>query len=261
VLDTDATVSLLVQRPRETALLVDFDGSLSRIVDHPDDARPLPSAVSVLRDLTGLLGRVAVVSGRPVDFLAAHLRVPGLLLVGGYGIASLTDGARWTDPRATPYLPALEAAARDAEQQLPGILVERKGGLGVTLHWRMAAERAAEVQDVAAELASRYGLEAPQRGRKSVELRPPVPVDKGTAVDQLIEGYRVGAFAGDDIGDVAAFDSLARAVRDGRLEHSVRIGVLSPEAPPQLSGAVDTVVEGPDGLVALLEAVATAAHA
>jgi trehalose 6-phosphate phosphatase len=242
-------------------VLVDFDGSLSRIVDHPDDARPHPAALSVLRNLTGLLGRVAVVSGRPVDFLATHLSVPGIVLVGGYGIESLTDGVRWTDPRATPFLPALEAAARDAEQRLPGIFVERKGGLGVTLHWRMASERAAEVLTVAAELASRYGLEAPQRGRKSAELRPPVPVDKGTAVEQLVDGYRVAAFAGDDMGDLAAFDALARAAADGRLERTVRIGVLSPEAPSELCDAVDTVVEGPDGLVALLHAVAAAARA
>jgi trehalose 6-phosphate phosphatase len=160
-----------------------------------------------------------------------------------------------------PYLAALEAAARDAEPRLPGILVERKGGLGVTLHWRMASERAAEVQTVAAELASRYGLEAPQRGRKSVELRPPVPVDKGTAVERLVDGYRVAAFAGDDMGDLAAFDALARAARDGALERAVRIGVLSPEAPSQLCDAVDAVVEGPDGLVALLQAVAAGARA
>jgi trehalose 6-phosphate phosphatase len=258
VLDVDATVARLTHRPRDTAVLVDFDGSLARIVDHPDDARPLPAAVAVLRDLVEVMGRVAVVSGRPVDFLAAHVPIPGLSLVGQYGLDSFIDGVRLLDPRVAPYTASIEAAAAAAEERLPGIFVERKGGVSVTLHWRTASERAAEVQAVAADLAARYGLDAPKRGRKAVELRPPVPVDKGTAVERLIEGFRVGSFAGDDLGDVPAFAALARATGDGRLEESVRIGVLSPEAPPELRDEVDTVVDGPDGLVALFEAVVAA---
>ena len=61
MLDVDATVASLTQQPRETVLLVDFDGSLSRIVDHPGDARPLPAAVPVLTALVEIMGRVAIV--------------------------------------------------------------------------------------------------------------------------------------------------------------------------------------------------------
>jgi trehalose 6-phosphate phosphatase len=255
VLDVDATVALLTQQPRRTALLVDFDGSLSRIVAHPDDARPLPEVVIVLEALVGVLGRVGVVSGRPVDFLAEHLPVAGLTLVGQYGIESYADGVRTVDPRTKPYLDRIAEAAALAEARLPGIYVERKGETAITLHWRTASDRAEEVSGVAADLAAQFGLDAPQRGRKAVELRPPVPVDKGTVVAQLVAGFAVGAFAGDDLGDVPAFAALEQAADAGVIAHAVRIGVLSPEAPPELRASVDTVVEGPEGLLDLLTAV------
>jgi trehalose 6-phosphate phosphatase len=255
VLDVDATVALLAQQPRATVLLVDFDGSLSRIVDHPDDARPLPEVVSVLTALVAILGRVGVVSGRPVEFLAAHLPVPGLTLVGQYGLESYADGVLTVDPRTQPYLDRIAEAATRAETRLPGIYVERKGTTAITLHWRTASDRAEEVNAAASDLAAQFGLDAPQRGRKAVELRPPVPVDKGTVVAQLVAGFAVGAFAGDDLGDVPAFMALKRCVDTGQLERAVRIGVSSPEAPPELRAAVDLLVDGPEGLLALLTAV------
>ena len=92
MIDADATVAALTERPGATALLVDFDGSLAPIVDRAGDARPLPDAVPLLARLATGLGRVAIVSGRPVGFLARHLPVDGLALVGLYGMEYSIDG-------------------------------------------------------------------------------------------------------------------------------------------------------------------------
>ena len=237
-------------------LLFDFDGSLSSIVDHPGDARPLPGVVAVLERLSRRFGRVGIVSGRPVAFLAEHVPVAGLALVGQYGIESMIDGVVAVDARTAPYVAGVAAAAEAAEAQLPGIVVERKGTTAVTLHWRMASEREPEVVAVAVALADRYGLDVPHRGRKAVELRPPVPVDKGAAVVTLIDGFRVGAFAGDDLGDLPAFEALGDATRTGALEDAIRIGVTSAEMPVEFAGTVDAVVAGPTGLLELLELLA-----
>ena len=96
----------------------------------------------------------------------------------------------------------------------------------------------------------RYGL-ATLRTRMAVELRPPIAVDKGDAVRALVDGFEVGAFAGDDTGDLPAFAALARATPAcGTRSGSV---CTSEEAPPELPGAVDLMVDGPAGLVALLD--------
>jgi trehalose-6-phosphatase len=112
-------------------------------------------------------------------------------------------------------------------------------------------ERADEIRALADEMARRHGL-AQLPTRMAVELRPPVPLDKGSATRELVRGFDVGAFAGDDTGDLPAFAALARA----GLTHAVRIGVHSPEAPPELIEAVDLLVDGPAGLAALLGRVA-----
>jgi trehalose 6-phosphate phosphatase len=254
VLDTAAIIDALVEQPGATVILSDFDGSLSPIVERPDDAVALNAARDVLAALVGLVGRVGIVSGRPVEFLAEQLPIPGLVFAGLYGMELMVDGERRVDPAVLPFVDAVAAAADEADERLAGTIVERKAGVSVTLHWRTAPDRADEVVAVAAELAARHGL-AQLPTRFAVELRPPVEIDKGTAVDALIAGFRVAAFAGDDTGDLAAFATLGRAVADGRLARACRIGVHSPEMPEALPGAVDYLVDGPSGLVELLAAV------
>jgi trehalose 6-phosphate phosphatase len=250
-------IDALVEHPSQTVILSDYDGTLSPIVDRPDEAAPLADVIEVLGNLVGRFGRVGLVSGRPVEYLAAQVPVPGLVYAGLYGMEQMIAGERRIDPRVLPYLDAVAAAADEADQRLAGTIVERKAGVSVTLHWRTVPDRAAEVLGIAAELALRHGLRE-LHTRAAVELRPPVAIDKGTATDALIEGFSVAAFAGDDTGDLAAFHSLARAADEGRNARACRIGVQSAEMPEVLPAAVDCLVDGPGGLVALLRAVARA---
>ena len=83
--------------------------------------------------------------------------------------------------------------------------------------------------------------------------------DKGTAVERLVEGAANACFAGDDRGDLDAFAALTRLASEGRLEHAVRIAVGSAEAPPELVAQAELLVDGPAGLVSVLEELADAA--
>jgi trehalose 6-phosphate phosphatase len=254
VLDVAAIIDAIVERPGTTAILLDYDGSLAPIVDRPEDAVAFPGAIDALRRLVGRLGRVGLVSGRPVEFLARRVPVPELVLAGLYGMEVVVGGERRVSPLVLAYADVVESAAGEADARLPDFVVERKAGLSVTLHWRMAPDRAAEVLALADELARRHGL-AQWRTGFAVELRPPVAIDKGTAVNELTEGFAVAAFVGDDVGDLPAFDALARAQEVGRLLRAVRVGVRSPEMPEALPAAVDCLVDGPAGVVELLDAV------
>ena len=247
-----------VDDPARAALFVDFDGSLSPIVLDPASARPLPAARAALARLVPVLARVAVVSGRPAAFLRDALAIDGLDYAGTYGLERIVAGDVVLDERVRPYLDAIVQAADEAEAALPGLHVERKGQVAVTIHWRDQPERGDDATRWAAEAAPRLGLEAPLRGRMAVELRPPVPVDKGTTVAELSLGLHAAAFAGDDAGDLPAFAALHALVADGRLAHAVSIGVASDESPPEVRAA-DVVVEGPQGLAGLLDAIADAA--
>jgi trehalose 6-phosphate phosphatase len=247
-------------RPARAALFVDFDGSLSPIVLDPAKARPLPAALAALARLVPRLGTVAVVSGRPAAFLRDTLAIDGLDYVGTYGLERIVAGAVVLDERVRPYTDAVAQAADEAEAALPGLRVERKGEVAVTVHWRDQPERGGEAASWAAEAAPRLGLEAPMRGRMAVELRPPVPVDKGTTVADLARGMESAAFAGDDVGDLPAFTALRALVDAGTLAHAVSIGVTSDESPPEIHAA-DVVVDGPAGLAVVLDALADAISA
>jgi trehalose 6-phosphate phosphatase len=246
---------LFVEDPGSGALFVDFDGSLSPIVPDPARARALPAARDALARLVPVLGHVAVVSGRPVAFLVDALDIHGLGYVGAYGLERIVEGEVVVDERVRPWLDAVARVGDEAEVALPGLLVERKGAIAVTLHWRTQPERGAEAIEWAESAASRLGLDAPLRGRMAVELRPPVRVDKGTTVAELARGSAIAAFAGDDVGDLPAFDALHALADAGGLTRAVSIGVTSSESPPEVRAA-DVVVDGPSGLATLLDGLA-----
>jgi trehalose 6-phosphate phosphatase len=247
----------LAAQPDGAAVLVDFDGSISEIVENPGAARVLPAARAALATLAGRVALVGVVSGRPVEVLARAIDLPQVTLVGQYGLERLVEGRVVVDPRVEPYRPAIDVAAGDAERELPGLLVERKAGIAVTVHWRTAPDREAEAIAAVDRIGGRHGLRV-YATRMARELRPPVEVDKGTAVETLLDDVAAACFAGDDRGDLPAFAALERAVAEGRLDHAVRIGVGSKESPPELLAHADVVVDGPTGLVMLLEDLAEA---
>jgi trehalose 6-phosphate phosphatase len=240
-------------------VLLDFDGSISPIVDDPAAARVIPAARGALAALIGVMRTVAVVSGRPVEFLARAIDLPGLTLVGQYGLERMEGGRAVVDPRAEPYLDAVAAAADELERELPDLLVERKAGIAVTVHWRTAPDREEDAVGAVDRIARRHGL-TEYVTKMARELRPPVPADKGTAVEALLEGTSRACFAGDDRGDLDAFDALQRLASSRRLEHAVRIAVGSTEAPPELLAQADLFVDGPAGLVSVLEQLARAAR-
>lgn len=242
------------EQPARSVVILDFDGSLAPIVDDPANAAPLPEAVEVLTGLVHRIGRVAVVSGRPVAFLRSALPVDGLVLVGQYGIERLDGTSVVTDPRVQPWTEPVAAAAAEAEASLPGLFVERKGAVATALHWRRAPELEAAAVDLGHRLAARYGL-ALEPGRLTLELRAPVDDDKGTATSELAAGAHAALVAGDDRGDLAAFAAVSDLQKNAQVTHAVRVAVRSPEAPPELLDQADHQVDGPADLLALLDKI------
>jgi trehalose 6-phosphate phosphatase len=224
-------------------------------VADPASAVALPAALTALAGLLRRFGTVAVVSGRPVEFLAARLPVEGLTFVGQYGLERLVDGVVIVDPSVEPFLPAIARVADDAEQVWPDLHVERKGGLAVTLHWRGAPDQGANAAAWADATAARLGLDVVP-GRMAREFRAGVPIDKGTVLESLVADCDAALFAGDDHGDLAAFDALDRLERSGALVTAVRVGVASDEGPEEIRTRADLVVDGPPGLASLLAELA-----
>lgn len=238
-----------------TAFFFDFDGTLSAIGPDPEKVRPVDDAPEALATLVGQCGYCAVVSARPVEFLARQLHaVPGLQLHGLYGLEHSADGGATvtTLPAAAPYRPVIDAAARDAAADLPGALIEHKG-LSCAVHFRNAPELADAVERWAVDYAAAHGLKV-QRGRMVVELKPPVERDKGNVVREVLEerpGLVGGWFFGDDLGDRPAFAALAERAGREPAFLAVRVAVANPEGDP-LSDLADVMLGQPDEVPAVV---------
>jgi trehalose 6-phosphate phosphatase len=257
-----AGLAALLRDPGSGLVGLDYDGTLAPIVADPLAARAHPGAAAALRRLRTRLGTLALITGRPAGTaveLGGLADVPGLVVLGHYGAERWESGVL-----SAPPPPAGLTAARRA---LPGVLasagapegtwVEDKG-YAVAVHTRRTADpdRAlALLRAPLAALARRSGL-AVEPGRMVIELRPP-GMDKGTALADLVAQRQPRAvmFCGDDLGDLAAFETV-RELRTAGIP-GVTVGSSSAEA-PVIAAAADLVVDGPDGVVALLNGMATA---
>jgi trehalose 6-phosphate phosphatase len=253
-------LTALLSDPGRALIAVDFDGTLAPIVPDPEQARALPAAVDALRELTPLIGTMAVITGRPALTTVEYGfldQVPGIVVLGHYGRQRWQNGRLDAPPApaglavARERLPALLAAAAAPE----GTWVEDKGE-AVAVHTRRAHDPEAALEQVRGpllRLAAETGLRA-EPGRLVIELRPDGS-DKGIALTALAaERPRSAAmFCGDDLGDRPAFAAVRRLRADGLPGIAVCSG--SSEV-VDLAGESDLVVDGPAGIAKLLGGIA-----
>jgi trehalose 6-phosphate phosphatase len=249
--------------PPRAAILTDIDGTIAPIAERPEDAAVPEATRRLLRELASRYGLVACVSGRQALDARRVVGLDEVAYSGNHGFELLLPGE--SQPRPDPSLDGHDEDARDfvaglgADLERAGIRTEDKGAI-VALHWR-GAPNEGEAESLASEIASDAewnGLVA-HRGRKVLEIRPNVAINKGIAVAALIPARPIKAalYAGDDRTDVDAFAALRALHEDGDLEATACIAVASEEAPPEVTGSADLTVEGPPGFARVLEALAS----
>jgi len=199
-------------------VLLDVDGTLAPIAPRPEDAFvPAPTRGAVAALAAAPDTHVALVSGRGALDARRLVGVDGVWAIGNHGLETIDpDGILSIDERVSAWEGALQsvrASAEEAVASVPGARVEDKGAT-LSVHYRLAdAADVPRLERVVAAAASRAGLRL-TRGRKVIEVRPPLAVDKGTAVLALAK--RLGAtrsaasilFAGDDTTDEDAMEAL-----------------------------------------------------
>lgn len=198
-------------RLQETALFLDLDGTLAPFAARPEDVRPDPRRTRLLeRLLTGLEGRLAVVTGRTLEDVDRILEGRITCVSAVHGLVRRDADGSLHEPARHPGIARAVAALRDFAERDPGLLVEEKGP-SVALHFRLARSRAAEARVVARRLASETGLVL-QEGDMVEELRPPGPT-KGDGVRSFMQTApfdgALPIFVGDDVTDEHGFAEVA----------------------------------------------------
>ena len=203
---------------RTPALFLDFDGTLTPIVDRPSDAVLGESMRTVLGQVSRSF-RTAVISGRDLADVREGVGIDGLVYAGSHGFdILLPDGGKHSPEAARDALPALAEAADAMEERLrdvEGAFVERKR-FAVAVHYRLAEdERREEIEQAVDQIAVRHPELRKRGGKKIFEFVPDIDWDKGEALRLLLDVMELAEdpattpiYIGDDVTDEDAFAVL-----------------------------------------------------
>jgi trehalose 6-phosphate phosphatase len=254
----------LRESPARAAILLDIDGTLSPIVDQASDAVVPERTRQLLIGLARRYGAVACVSGRRASEARAMVSIGTISYVGSHGAELLRAGSTEAllDPALEEWTQRIHEFGREVdtpELRRLRVRLEDKGAI-IGFHWRGAPdqETARAAIDAVASRAEATGLRT-HWGRKVLEVRPPIRIDKGRGIRSFLDGEEVDAalYAGDDVTDLDAFRMLEQLVESGRLTHAIKVGVRSDEGPEEIVSEADLVVEGTPGVLELLSLLAS----
>jgi trehalose 6-phosphate phosphatase len=245
--------------PERSAVLLDVDGVLAPIVQHPDDAHMPETTRRPLIEVAKRYGVVACVSGRRASDARRIVALGSIAYLGSHGSEVLRPGAvaPELDRELQAWTRRVQAFANEAfDEPLRKLRVRLEDKEAIAaLHWRGVPDEEGAQQAVE-EVASRAESAGftTHWGRKVLEIRPPVRIDKGAGVVALLRDRDLGAalYAGDDTTDLDAFRGLTELVEENRLGTAVRVGVRSDEGPSALAQEADVMVDGTDGVRELL---------
>jgi trehalose 6-phosphate phosphatase len=258
----DDLLAPLKAAPADSAILLDVDGVLAPIVEQPDDAHMPETTRRPLIEVAKRYGIVACVSGRRASDARRIVSLGSIAYLGSHGSEVLQAGtiAPELDRELQAWTRRVQGFTQEAfgeELKRLRVRLEDKEAIAA-FHWRGVPDEDGAQAAIAevARAAEDAGFVA-HWGRKVLEIRPPVRIDKGAGIVRLLRDTDLAAavYVGDDLTDVDAFHGLDELREKGVVRHVVKVGVRSDEGPPELEREADVMVEGTDGVRQLLQAL------
>jgi trehalose 6-phosphate phosphatase len=251
--------------PTHAAVLLDIDGTLAPIVRHAADAHVPEATRTLLIEIAKRYRVVGCVSGRRASTARQIVAIGTIAYVGNHGGELLRPGATSleVDPAVAAWgerVRRFAASAYAPDHQRLRVRSEDKDMIAA-FHWRGAPD-----EDAAAAAVAKIAARAEEEGfvvhwgRKVLEVRPPVGLDKGLGIAALLRSppappTRAAVYVGDDTTDLDAFRGLRSLVQSQALASAVCVAVSSDEAPPELAQEADLMIDGTGGVRSLLEAL------
>jgi trehalose-phosphatase len=219
-------IECLLREHRRVSVFLDFDGTLTPIVDFPNQAVMLPETRVTLKRLSEIgTFSLTIVSGRALNDVRERVGIANLTYAGNHGLEIWGEGLHFVQPEAVQRIKILGEFSRRLRERLrhiPGVEVENKV-LTTSVHFRRAERGSLDEirKTVHAELAFSERLFRMIRGLQIIEIRPRVDWNKGSAVRWIQQGIgsadTLSLYVGDDATDEDAFAALPEAV-------TVRVG-------------------------------------
>jgi trehalose-phosphatase len=199
----------------QLAIFLDYDGTLTPIVSHPEEAVLSDSMRQTLKDLASRVP-VAILSGRDLADVRERVGIENIVYAGSHGF-DIAGPRGLRRQMANEFLPKLDTAEKKLQEALNGISgarVERKR-FSIATHYRNVKEHdVPRVKQAVGEVAWRHRELRKMTGKKVYELQPDIDWDKGKAVLWLLEAMGpepreiFPIYIGDDRTDEDAFRTL-----------------------------------------------------
>ena len=218
-----------LQEAHRGVLLLDYDGTLAPIVDHPDLARMPTETKEVLVELTALASPepdlvMGIISARSLEDVSARVGIDGLLYVGNHGLEIRGPNLEFVHADALKIKGSVEQVYLQLKEELAihlGAFAEHKG-LSLTVHYRLVHEEGIaalkDTVDKTVRPAVEKGDLVVSPGKMALEIRPNIPWDKGSAISAILAtlgaepadsdsggGGGLVMYFGDDLPDEAGF--------------------------------------------------------
>lgn len=205
------------------ALFLDFDGTLTPIVETPAKARIPKQTRQLLKALSANPGcTLTIISGRHLKDVKKKVGLKNIIYSGNHGLEIQGANIRFEAPVTSDYKIILQKIKNELGQMLSsvkGILLEDKG-LSLALHYRLVNKKKAPfVRRAFYQVARPYlqrGKIKTETGKKVFEVRPAAEWDKGKAVLWVLSRQKsccrakpvLPVYIGDDVTDENAFRAL-----------------------------------------------------
>lgn len=246
--DESESIIRKIQQAHRVGIVTDFDGTVSPIVSQPDAAQITPPNLDFLERLTSIVTTVAVVSGRTLSDLQSRLPISGLTLIGSHGMERLAGGEIIIAPETAQYRSIFDTILQelqDLPEKFPGVSLENKA-ITLAVHYRQAIDvdkAGSYLEQILPSLASQHSLKI-YKGRKVYEFRPPIDLDKGTILDQIVETNSLdfAFYLGDDVTDADAMN-MVRTLREQGICDGFALAVKSEEMPRLITEAADLYLD------------------
>jgi trehalose 6-phosphate phosphatase len=229
-------------------LITDVDGTISQIAPTPQQASVSPLCHHYLSILCKHLALVAAISGRPAAEVKDMIRIDGMVYIGNHGLERWAEGHSEFPKNIQDYLKVVKDTIKELTPLLTikGVTIEDKG-ITATIHYRLCPEPQSVEKDILAAIEDSPPARSLRiiQERMAIDLLPPVDVDKGMAILDLIRGYNLQGciYLGNDTTDIDAFRAIHTASRDLNFQ-GFAIGIITQETPEKLITEADFTLNG-----------------
>jgi len=200
--------------PENTAIFLDFDGTLADIAERPDEVSVPPATLETLTRLQrSTQGALAIITGRSIADIDRFLAPLSLPVAGVHGMERRgADGLQMVAAVDEVEFSAVRERLQTFADAHPGLLLELKQG-SMALHYRQRPDLGDAC--IAAVHTALNGVDGFHvlHGKMVVEVKGG-KASKADALSAFMEEGpfrgRVPLFAGDDVTDEDAFREITR---------------------------------------------------